>query len=303
MYLQHFHLNEFPFGITPDTSFFFSSKASQQALNTLLVATRAGEGFIKITGEVGTGKTLLCRQLLRSLGNDFQTAYIPNPHLTPLGLLQELAEELGADTVGLAQTTEMQYQHLLLKALKNRLLSLAQQNMRVLVCLDEVQAMPIETLEALRLLTNLETEKRKLVQVVIFGQPELDEKLNHPSIRQLKQRITFDYHLGPLTGPELTRYVDHRMVVAGHDGARLFSAPAMLILRWRTRGFPRLVNIVAHKALMCSYGRGKKSVGLREMNDAIDDTASLRMRVQHVALATLVIFSLSFLVLEFARTV
>jgi MSHA biogenesis protein MshM len=303
MYLQHFQLKEFPFGITPDTSFFFSSKASQQALNTLLVATRSGEGFIKITGEVGTGKTLLCRQLLQSLGNDFQTAYIPNPYLTPLGLLQELAEELGADTVGLGQATEMQYQHLLLKALRHRLLSLAQQNMRVLVCLDEVQAMPIETLEALRLLTNLETQKRKLVQVVIFGQPELDEKLNHPSIRQLKQRITFDYHLGPLTGPELTRYVDHRMAVAGYDGARLFSAPAMLILRWRTRGFPRLVNIVAHKALMCSYGRGKKSVGLREMNEAIDDTASLRIRARHVALVSLAIFALSLLVLEFARTV
>jgi len=303
MYLQHFQLNEFPFGITPDTSFFFSSKASQQALNTLLVATRSGEGFIKITGEVGTGKTLLCRQLLQSLGSDFQTAYIPNPYLTPLGLLQELAEELGADTVGLELSTEMQYQHLLLKALKHRLLSLAQQNMRVLVCLDEVQAMPIETLEALRLLTNLETEKRKLVQVVIFGQPELDEKLNHPSIRQLKQRITFDYHLGPLTGPELTRYVDHRMAVAGYDGVRLFSAPAMLILKWRTRGFPRLVNIVAHKALMCSYGRGKKSVGLREMSDAIDDTTSIRMRMQHVAFASFMIFALSFLALEVARTV
>ena len=303
MYLQHFQLKEFPFGITPDTSFFFSSQASQQALNTLLVATRAGEGFIKITGEVGTGKTLLCRQLLQSLGDDFQTAYIPNPYLTPLGLLQELAEELGADTAGLGQATEMQYQHLLHKALRHRLLSLAVQNKRVLVCLDEVQAMPIETLEALRLLTNLETQKRKLVQVVIFGQPELDEKLNHPSIRQLKQRITFDYHLGPLTGPELARYLDHRMAVAGYDGARLFSAPAMLILRWRTRGFPRLVNIVAHKALMCSYGRGKKSVGLREMNEAVDDTASLRIRVRHVALASLVIFTLSLLVLEFARTV
>src|SRR5438105_7217613 len=157
MYLKHFHLNEFPFGITPDTSFFFSSRASQQALNTLLVATRAGEGFIKITGEVGTGKTLLCRQLLQSLGDDFQTAYIPNPHLTPLGLLQELADELGADTVGLGQATEMQYQHLLLKALRERLLILAHENKRVVVCLDEVQAMPIDTLEALRLLTNLET--------------------------------------------------------------------------------------------------------------------------------------------------
>ena len=303
MYLQHFQLKEFPFGITPDTSFFFSSQASQQALNTLLVATRAGEGFIKITGEVGTGKTLLCRQLLQCVGSDFQTAYIPNPCQSPLGLLLELAEELGADTATLGQATEVQQQHLLLKALSQRLLNLALENKRVLVCLDEVQAMPIETLEALRLLTNLETEKRKLVQVVIFGQPELDERLNHPSIRQLKQRITFDYHVGPLTGQELARYVDHRMAVAGYDGERVFSAPALWMLKWRTRGFPRLVNIVAHKALMCSYGRGKKSVSFREMKEAIADTASLRLRAQHVALAGLAIFALAMLVVELMRTV
>ena len=302
MYLQHFQLKEFPFGITPDTSFFFSSETSQQALNTLLVATRAGEGFIKITGEVGTGKTLLCRQLLLSVGSEFQTAYIPTPYLTPQGLLLELAEDLGADTAGLSKAGEVRRQHLLLKALNKRLLNLALENKRVLVCLDEVQAMPIETLEALRLLTNLETEKRKLVQVVIFGQPELDEKLDHPSIRQLKQRITFDYHLGPLMGPELARYLDHRMAVAGYDGARLFSAPALWMLKWRTRGFPRLVNIVAHKALMCSYGRGKKSVGLREMNAAIDDTASLRIRGQRVVWASLALFALGLLVAQLART-
>jgi MSHA biogenesis protein MshM len=303
MYLQHFQLNEFPFGITPDTGFFFSSETSQQALNTLLVATRGGEGFIKITGEVGAGKTLLCRQLLLSVGSEFQTAYIPNPYLTPQGLLLELAEELGANTAALGEAAEMQRQHLLLKALNQRLLDLALEDKRVLVCLDEVQAMPIETLEALRLLTNLETEKRKLVQVVIFGQPELDEKLNHPSIRQLKQRITFDYHLGPLMRQELARYLDHRMAVAGYGGARVFSVPALWMLKWRTRGFPRLVNIVAHKALMCSYGRGKKSVGLREMTAAIGDTASLRIGLQPVVLASLALFALGLLVAQLARTV
>jgi MSHA biogenesis protein MshM len=303
MYLKHFRLKEFPFGITPDTSFFFSSRTSQQALNTLLVATRAGEGFIKITGEVGTGKTLLCRQLLECAGSDFQTAYIPNPCLTPTGLLLELAQELGADTAALSQAPEMQQHHLLLKALAQRLLDLALENKRALVCLDEVQAMPIETLEALRLLTNLETEKRKLVQVVIFGQPELDEKLNHPSIRQLKQRITFEYHLGPLEGPELARYVNHRMAVGGYDGERLFSAPALWMLRWRTRGFPRLVNIVVHKALMCSYGRGKKSVGFREMKEAISDTASLRLWAPQMTWALLAIFALLLLVAELVRNV
>jgi len=302
MYLQHFRLKEFPFGITPDTSFFFSSRTSQQALNTLLVATRAGEGFIKITGEVGTGKTLLCRQLLECAGSDFQTAYIPNPSLTPTGLLLELAEELGADTSALSRAPDLQQQHLLLKALALRLLNLARENKRALVCLDEVQAMPIETLEALRLLTNLETEKRKLVQVVIFGQPELDEKLNHPSIRQLKQRITFEYHLGPLEGPELARYVNHRMAVGGYDGAALLSAPALWMLRWRTRGFPRLDNIVVHKALMCSYGRGKKSVGLREMKEAIADTASLRLQAQHVTWAGLALLATLLVGVEILRS-
>jgi MSHA biogenesis protein MshM len=303
MYLQHFRLNEFPFGITPDTSFFFSSATSQQALNTLLVATRAGEGFIKITGEVGTGKTLLCRQLLRNVAGEFQTAYIPNPYLTPLGLLQELADELGVQTGVRGLAGQPMEQHMLLKVLNRHLVEVARQGQRVLVCLDEVQAMPIETLEALRLLTNLETEKRKLLQVVIFGQPELDEKLNHPSIRQLKQRITFDYHLGPLTGPELARYLNHRMAVAGYDGARLFSALALWLLKWRTRGYPRLVNIVAHKALMCSYGRGKKSVGWREMSEAVGDTASLRTRVPQLAMASLALCALGLLVAQLARTV
>jgi MSHA biogenesis protein MshM len=303
MYLQHFRLNEFPFGITPDTSFFFSSGASQQALNTLLVAIRAGEGFIKITGEVGAGKTLLCRQLLRSLGDEFQTAYIPNPYLTPQGLLMELADELGAETGDLRFAGEAGQQHLLLKALSQRLLQLAQEDKRVLVCLDEAQAMPIETLEALRLLTNLETEKRKLVQVVIFGQPELDTKLEHASIRQFRQRITFEYHMGPLTGPELARYVDHRMAIAGYDGIRMFSTAALWAMKWRTRGYPRLVNIVSHKALMCSYGRGKKSVGLREMAEAIEDTAPVRLRPQYLGLASLgLLAALGLLVMQIART-
>ena len=301
MYLQHFRLKEFPFGITPDTSFFFSSAASQQALNTLLLAARSGEGFIKIVGEVGTGKTLLCRQLLLNVGSEFQTAYILNPYLTPIGLFQELADELGADTEALNGAAESLRWHLLLKALNRRLLHLASENKRVLLCLDEVQSMPIETLEALRLLTNLETEKRKLLQVVIFGQPELDAKLAHESIRQLKQRITFDCRLEPLAGSELARYVNHRMSVAGYDGAPVFSSLALKILQWRSGGLPRLVNICAHKALMCAYGRGKLSVGLREMSAAIADTSSLGWRPQHLAYATLALFALGLLVVQLTR--
>lgn len=272
MYLQHFGLTEFPFSITPDTNYFFSSDGSQEALNTLLIAARTGEGFIKITGEVGTGKTLLCRKLISSLGRDFYVAYIPNPYLEPLALFMELGSELGLDFGPDAHPN----QHQLFKALTKRLLDLARDGKRVVVCLDEAQAMPIETLEALRLLTNLETEKRKLLQVIIFGQPELEAKLNHPSIRQLKQRITFDYHLGPLSRSEPDYYLHHRLRVAGYRGGRMFSPPALWLIQRKTRRTPRLLNIVAHKALLSAYGKGKKSVDLFDVLAASNDTASLR---------------------------
>ena len=272
MYLQHFGLREFPFGITPDTSYFFSSEGSQEALNTLLIAARTGEGFIKITGEVGTGKTLLCRKLISSLGSDFYVAYIPNPYLEPLALFMELGSELGLDMGQDAHPN----QHLLLKALTNKLMDLTREGKRVVVCLDEVQAMPIETLEALRLLTNLETEKRKLLQVIIFGQPELEAKLNHPSIRQLKQRITFDYHLSPLLRAESDYYLHHRLMVAGWRGGRLFTPAALWLMKKKTKRVPRLINIVAHKAMLSAYGKGNKSVGVLDVLAASNDTASLR---------------------------
>ena len=183
MYLQHFGLTEFPFGITPDTSFTFSAHGHQEALNTLLVALQCGEGFVKITGEVGTGKTLLCRRLLQTLGEGVVTAYLPNPNLEPQTLLQALAEELRiADAGGLDQ-------YHLLRRINHALLDYARAGKRVVLCIDEAQAMPLDTLEALRLVSNLETEKRKLIQIALFGQPELDEKLSDPSVRQLLQRM------------------------------------------------------------------------------------------------------------------
>jgi MSHA biogenesis protein MshM len=273
MYLEHFGVREFPFSITPDTSYFFSSAGYQEALNTLLIAARTGEGFIKITGEVGTGKTLLCRKFMASLGPDFKVAYIPNPYLEPQALFSELASELGVAIEGLALD-----QHQLLKALTHNLLEHTRAGRRVVICLDEAQAMPMESLEALRLLTNLETEKRKLLQVVIFGQPELEEKLDHPSIRQLKQRITFDYHLGALTRDEMNYYVNHRLVVAGYQGARLFSPLALWVLHWTTGRIPRLVNIVSHKAMLSAFGKGKKMVGVSDVLAASNDTSSLRKR-------------------------
>ncbi|WP_413671270.1 ExeA family protein [Massilia cellulosiltytica] len=274
MYTAHFGLRELPFGITPDTSFFFGAPHSQEALNTLLVAARGGEGFIKITGEVGTGKTLLCRKFMATLGPEFVTAYIPNPYLEPRTLMLALADEL---EVGYDKDAD---QHQVLKAITHRLLQLAGEDKRVLLCLDEAQAMPVETLEALRLLTNLETEKRKLLQIVLFGQPELNRKLELQSIRQLAQRITFHYHLGPLSRDDLDYYVAHRLRVAGYDGARLFSRAAVARLYAASGGVPRLVNILAHKAMMLCYGQGRQQVVRAHVNLAARDTlATSRRRV------------------------
>ncbi|MGH8853342.1 MAG: ExeA family protein [Telluria sp.] len=272
MYAAHFGLREPPFGITPDTSFFFGSPRSQEALNTLLVAARGGEGFIKITGEVGTGKTLLCRKFMATLGDGFVTAYIPNPYLEPRTLMLALADEL---EIVLERDVD---QHRLLKAINARLLELAGHGLQVVLCLDEAQAIPVESLEALRLLTNLETEKRKLLQIVLFGQPELNRKLELDQIRQLAQRITFHYHLGPLSRDDLDFYVAHRLRVAGFTGARLFSRAAIRRLYKSSGGVPRLVNILAHKSLMLAYGQGRQQVGGGHVMTAAIDTVGAKRR-------------------------
>jgi MSHA biogenesis protein MshM len=272
MYKTHFGLRELPFGITPDTSFFFACTNYQEALNTLLVATKNGEGFIKITGEVGVGKTLLCRKFMATLDKSFVTAYIPNPLLEPRTLMLALADELD---VPLEKDVD---QHQLLKSINHRLLVLAREGKRTVLCLDEAQAMPLETLEALRLLTNLETEKRKLLQIVMFGQPELDRKLQQEFIRQLSQRITFHYRLAPLSRDDLEFYISHRLSVAGYTGSRLFNRGAVRALFAASGGMPRLVNILAHKALMLTYGEGKQLVSAAHVKAAADDTGSARAR-------------------------
>jgi MSHA biogenesis protein MshM len=277
LYLAHFGVREFPFSITPDTNFYFSSGSADEALTTLLIAARTGEGFIKITGEVGTGKTLLCRMLIANLEEDFRVAYIPNPYLEPMALFLELASELGVEV----DQNNLPNQHQLLKALTLKLLEIARNGQRAVICLDEAQAMPIETLEALRLLTNLETEKRKLLQVIIFGQPELDIKLDHPSVRQLKQRITFDYCLSPMSGNELDYYIHHRLEVAGYRGDALFTPLALWLIQFWTKRVPRLVNVISHKAMLSAFGKGNKSVGLMDVIAAANDTDS--MRIQNIS--------------------
>lgn len=270
MYLKHFGLVEFPFGITPDTSFIYAAAGHQAALNTLLVALRAGEGFVKVTGEVGTGKTLLCRRLLQSLGDKFVTAYLPNPNLEPYTLYLALAEELRLE---IAPDID---QYHLLKALNKRLLDIARQGKSAVVCIDEAQAMPLESLEALRLLSNLETEKRKLLQLVILGQPELDAKLARAEIRQLQQRITFHYRLPGLERGEVDSYVSHRLRVAGYRGEGAFSKGALKLLHRTSAGTPRLINILAHKSLMAVFGEGDFLVKRKHLKAAIRDTEGAR---------------------------
>ncbi len=270
MYRIHFALREPPFGLTPDTSFAFACTPHQEALNTLLVAAASGEGFMKVTGEVGTGKTLLCRRFLSQLDENTVTAYIPNPLLDSHGLLLALAEELCKDF------DPDDDQLGLLKSLNHALLEHARAGKRVVVCLDEAQAMPLQTLESLRLLSNLETEKRKLFLVVLFGQPELDARLADESVRQLQQRITFQYHLSPLSRRELGYYVSHRLSIAGYMGDRLFNTAALDALYKASRGVPRLINVLAHKAMLAAYGEGNHYVSATHVRKAARDTPSAR---------------------------
>ncbi|HKJ10645.1 MAG TPA: AAA family ATPase [Gammaproteobacteria bacterium] len=266
MYLEHFQLDKAPFTLTPDTGFFYAHASQREALNVLRVALGSGEGFIKVSGEVGTGKTLLCRQLLNTLGGEFVTAYIPNPQLTPAALRMAFAEELGLSfprNLG---------QHRLTKLINERLVELNAAGKRAVLLIDEAQAMPEDSLEALRLLTNLETEHDKLLLVVLFGQPELDRRLAQASIRQLRQRIVFSYRLRPLDRAAVARYVAHRLRVAGHAGPPLFSPRALRRLHGATGGVPRLVNVVSHKALMLAYGRGERRVSARHVQRAAADT-------------------------------
>lgn len=269
MYLQHFGLRESPFSITPDTDFFYAYPRHQEALDVLRVALADGEGFIKITGEVGTGKTLLCRKLLGSLPADVLSAWLPNPQFDAVGLRAAVASELGVDTRRLSD-------HELQKRLAERLIEHHEKGRKVVLVIDEAQALGEVGLEAVRLLTNLETEKSKLLQVVLFGQPELDTILARPSIRQLRQRITFSYCITPLDIPSVADYLTHRMRRAGYDGQLVFDPRAARMIARGSGGVPRLVNILAHKALLSAYGTGERRIVSGHVRRAIRDTAAAR---------------------------
>ncbi len=267
MYEAFFGLREKPFALTPNTGFLVQLAPYQACLNLLRVALAEGEGFIKITGEVGTGKTLLCRALLNELDpSRYQLAWLPNPSLSPLALRQALAHELHVPDVEQLDT------HGLLAALHARLIELAGEGRSTVLLIDEAQALPVSTLEGLRLLTNLETEQSKLLQVVLFGQPELDQTLARQDLRQLRQRITFSYALRPLDVADATRYLTERLAVAGYRGEPLFERSAVRLLVQGSRGIPRLLNILANKCLMAAFGEGSRCVGVRHVRRALADT-------------------------------
>ena len=266
MYLKHFGLSQTPFSLTPNTGFFFGLSPHVEALQVLQTALQTGEGFIKVTGEVGTGKTLICRKLINELPQGFHCAYLPNPYLTPAELRWAVANELG-----LKYTSEIDQQQLT-GLIQQQLLALSAHGHAIVLVLDEAQALPDESLEALRLFTNLETESRKLLQVVLFGQPELDERLKRQAFRQLRQRITFSYSLRPLTWDETDAYIRYRLAVAGYAGQALFSPKLTRKIAVASRGIPRLINILAHKALMLSFGEGATQVRIAHIKGAIQDT-------------------------------
>lgn len=266
MYKTHFGLNNPPFGLTPDTQFFCELPSHIEALNVLLIALHNGEGFIKITGDVGTGKTMLCRKLLNELPEPFVTSYIPNPHLPPVGLLMAIADEMGIECPRNIKQSG------LMNLINDFLINSAVDGKKPVLIIDEAQSMSIETLEALRLITNLETEKQKLLQIVLFGQSELDEQLHNKAIRQLRQRITFSYMLKPLTPKHVADYIQHRLRIAGMGNITIFSGLAIKVMHHYSRGIPRLVNILANKAMLAAYGKGHSSIGVKQIYLAALDT-------------------------------
>ena len=266
MYLYHFGIRELPFTLTPNTSYFFGLPSHNEAMQVLLTALKTGEGFIKVTGEVGTGKTLICRKLLNEIPDYFVTAYIPNPMLAPTELRRAVASELGVEL-----SVDCDQQEFTQK-IQERLIAIHQQQKSAVLIIDEAQALPLESIEALRLMTNLETESRKLLQVVLFGQPELDEKLALPELRQLRQRITFSYGLALMNTDQVYQYVRHRMSVAGYRGTDLFNRQCCELLYRASAGTPRVVNVLAHKALMLAYGEGKSAVEAEHVAAASADT-------------------------------
>ena len=265
MYLEHFGLREAPFRITPHTEFFFAGANRGATLEALVYAITAGEGMVKVTGEVGSGKTMLCRVLIERLPASVETIYLAVPSLTRDEMLAAIASELDIDATG-ANTTR------LMKALQEKLVEVHGSGRQVVALIDEAHAMPLATLEEVRLLSNLETSKEKLLQIVLFGQPELDQHLALPNMRQLKERITHSFVLGPLPPREVDEYVRFRLRAAGYRGPDLFGPEALRIIADASEGLTRRINIYADKTLLAAFAAGTHTVSADHARAAVADT-------------------------------
>jgi general secretion pathway protein A len=248
VYLEYYGLKQAPFDITPNPRFLFHSTKHREAFNHLLYGVRERKGFIQLTGEVGAGKTTLCRALLEQLDSHFSTALILNPVLSPDDLMKAIATEFGLNVKGKDRLETI-------SAISEFLLKQIELGKESVLIIDEAQNLTEELLEQVRLLSNIETDDRKLLQIILMGQPELRDRLNSPRLKQLRQRITVRFHLAPLTSVEVAQYIQHRLEVSGAKGKPAFTIPAVWRVFKYSGGIPRLVNAVCDKALLASFVR------------------------------------------------
>ena len=271
MYLEHFGLAQPPFKITPHTEFFFTGANRGATLDALIYAIRSGDGLVKVTGEVGAGKTMLCRVLAERLPENIETIYLAIPSLTRDEILQAIAADLKLKTKTLNTAG-------VLERIQSHLIKLHCQGRQVVILIDEAHAMPLETLEELRLLSNLETNRDKLLQIVLFGQPELDEHLAKPHMRQVRERITHSFFLRPMPKKDIGDYLNFRLRAAGYHGPDVFSEKCISMITAVSEGLTRRINILADKTLLAAYADGTYSVEPRHVNAAIDDSSFAKRR-------------------------
>jgi type II secretory pathway predicted ATPase ExeA len=266
MYYSHFGLHQAPFKITPNTEFFFTGGNRGPILEALIYAVTHGEGIIKVTGEVGSGKTMLCHMLPTRLPPHIVTAYIANPSVSPEEILRAIAFELQLDVSRSAARLEV------MQALHDYLLKRHAEGKRVVVLVEESQSMPLATLEEIRLLSNLETKNDKLLQIVLFGQPEIDDHLRQPNIRPLRERITHSFRLEPLVQGEIREYLMFRLRAAGYRGPDLFSNSVVSHIARASQGLTRRVNLIADKALLAAFSENTHTVRAKHVEAAIRDS-------------------------------
>lgn len=268
IYNEFYGFREQPFNITPDPRFLFYSERHREAFNHLLFGVNERKGFIQLTGEVGAGKTTLCRAFLDGLGDDYTTALVLNPVMTANQLLRTILREFGLDPPYNDRVRGYE-------VLNEFLLAELEAGREVVLLIDEAQDLSAELLEQVRLLSNLETDQRKLLQIVLIGQPELRDVLGRDDLRQLRQRITVRYHLGPLSPPETEHYILHRLQVAGANSRPTLDRRALGKIHRSSGGIPRLINVVCDKTLLCGYVEGEEHLTARHVRRAIRELGGL----------------------------